>query len=130
MLAGALPERVERLALICRDEKIEISDSSLLAIAREADGSLRDSQTLLDQVIAYGGSKVDDEQVDVFLATLNRLGGRDVLDKRIALLARLREKSSCRDLAKLLPRSCLCPPRRVPLDGLAAWLIRLKSRVT
>ena len=46
---------------------------------------------------------VDDEQVDVLLATLNRLGGRDVLDKRIALLARLREKSSCKDLAKLLP---------------------------
>jgi DNA polymerase-3 subunit gamma/tau len=69
-------EIVERLALICRDEKIEISDASLLAIAREADGSLRDSQTLLDQVIAYGGSKVDDEQVAQVL---------DLVDRRLLL---------------------------------------------
>ena len=69
-------EIVERLALICGDEKIEISESSLLSIAREADGSMRDSQTLLDQVIAFGGAQVDDEQVAQVL---------DLVDRRVLL---------------------------------------------
>jgi len=66
----------ERLHLMCRDEKIEVSDTSLLAIAREADGSLRDAQTLLDQVVAFGGEKVDDEQVAQVL---------DLIDRRLLL---------------------------------------------
>src|SRR5262245_43664742 len=56
-------EIVERLAEVTRAESIAISNASLLAIAREADGSMRDAQTLLDQVIAYAGSKVDEAQV-------------------------------------------------------------------
>jgi DNA polymerase-3 subunit gamma/tau len=67
---------VERLGLICRDEGIEVSETSLLAIAREADGSLRDAQTLLDQVIAFGGTRVDDEQVAQVL---------DLIDRRLLL---------------------------------------------
>jgi len=46
---------------------------------------------------------VTDEQTDVLLATLNRLGGRDMLDRKLAILRRLNTKRSCRDLAKLLP---------------------------
>jgi len=69
-------EIVARLALICRDEKIEIAESSLIAIAREADGSMRDSQTLLDQVIAFAGSKIADEQVAEVL---------DLVDRRLLL---------------------------------------------
>ena len=69
-------EIVERLLLICRDEKIEIGESSLLAIAREADGSLRDAQTLLDQVIAFAGAKIAEEQVAQVL---------DLIDRRLLL---------------------------------------------
>lgn len=46
---------------------------------------------------------VTDEQTDVLLATLNRLGGRDMLDRKLAILRRLSSQHSCRDLAKLLP---------------------------
>jgi len=59
----AAAEIFERLKKIATAEKVAISDKSLLAIAREGDGSMRDSQTLLDQVIAYGGSEVDDAVV-------------------------------------------------------------------
>ncbi|MBN2271571.1 MAG: ParB-like nuclease domain-containing protein [Sedimentisphaerales bacterium] len=48
---------------------------------------------------------VDDEQTDILLATLNRLCGRDELDKKLALLARLRERMDLANLAKLLPHT-------------------------
>jgi DNA polymerase-3 subunit gamma/tau len=72
----ATSEIVDRLNLIAKSESFEISDRSLLAIAREADGSMRDAQTLLDQVIAFGGSKIDDDQVAEVL---------DLIDHRLLL---------------------------------------------
>ncbi|MBN2128353.1 MAG: ParB-like nuclease domain-containing protein [Sedimentisphaerales bacterium] len=48
---------------------------------------------------------VDDEQTDILLLTLNRLGGRDTLSKKLELLRRLRRRQSPRDLAKLLPQT-------------------------
>jgi DNA polymerase-3 subunit gamma/tau len=72
----AASEIVERLQTMTRAEKVTISDSSLLALAREADGSMRDAQTLLDQVISYGGSEVDDDQVAEVL---------DLIDRRVLL---------------------------------------------
>jgi ParB/RepB/Spo0J family partition protein len=48
---------------------------------------------------------IDDEQTDVFLATLNRLCGRDTLDKKLPLLRRIVEAGAraCPALAKRLP---------------------------
>lgn len=48
---------------------------------------------------------VDDRQADIFLATLNRLGGSDVLEKKLTMLERLSEKLEAAGLAKLLPQS-------------------------
>ncbi len=48
---------------------------------------------------------IDDEQTDILLATLNRLGGSNVLEKKLALLSRLNERMKARDMAKLLPHS-------------------------
>ena len=48
---------------------------------------------------------VDDEQADILLVTLNRLGGRDELSKRIALLKRLRGRMETRELSRLLPQT-------------------------
>jgi DNA polymerase-3 subunit gamma/tau len=69
-------EIVERLAEITREEKIAISSKSLLAIAREADGSMRDAQTLLDQVISYAGGEIGDAAV---------LDVLDLVDRRVLL---------------------------------------------
>ncbi len=65
-----------RLRAIAEAEDITISDSSLLAIGREGDGSMRDAQTLFDQVIAYGGTDVRDEVVSEVL---------DLIDRRLLL---------------------------------------------
>ncbi len=48
---------------------------------------------------------VDDEQTDIFLATLNRLGGRDVLETKQNLLKRLARRVPVRKLARLLPQT-------------------------
>jgi DNA polymerase III subunit gamma/tau len=58
---------VERLRRIVDEEGVKISDRALGILAREGEGSMRDAQSLLDQVLAYGGQEIGDEQV---LATL------------------------------------------------------------
>lgn len=49
--------------------------------------------------------KVDDEQTDILLTTLNRLTGRDTLEKKLALLRRLSARIPPRRLARLLPQT-------------------------
>lgn len=48
---------------------------------------------------------VDDEQTEILLVTLNRLGGTDELSKRTALLKRLMGRMETRALSRLLPRT-------------------------
>ena len=48
---------------------------------------------------------IDDEQTDIFLATLNRLGGSDKLGKKLRLLKRLNKRMEAAELAKLLPQT-------------------------
>ena len=48
---------------------------------------------------------IDDEQTSLFLATLNRLNGRDTLDKKLTLLRRLSARMPVAALAKLLPQT-------------------------
>jgi len=46
---------------------------------------------------------VDDAEADILLSTLNRLGGSDVLDKKLALLNRINRNMETHEMAKLLP---------------------------
>jgi len=48
---------------------------------------------------------VDDEQTDILLATLNRLGGSDELAKKLKLLKRLNKRIESTELSKLLPQT-------------------------
>ncbi len=68
----AAQEVARCLGDIAKAEGVKISKQSLLAIAREGDGSMRDSQTLLDQVISFGGSEVEDEAVSQVLDLIDR----------------------------------------------------------
>ncbi len=56
-----------RLAEIAKTENVNISFSAIEAIARAADGGMRDAQSLLDQMIAFFGSsgsaQISEEQV-------------------------------------------------------------------
>lgn len=48
----SLREIVERLSAISKSEGLNITDGALVLLAREADGSMRDAQSLLEQVLA------------------------------------------------------------------------------
>ncbi|MBI5485000.1 MAG: DNA polymerase III subunit gamma/tau, partial [Deltaproteobacteria bacterium] len=67
-----LPKIVARLRDISDREAVAVSDSSLALIARKGDGSMRDSLTALDQVLAYCGNNVCDEDVAALLGTVDR----------------------------------------------------------
>src|ERR671922_1377739 len=60
-------EIAQCLAKIAAQERIRISGEALHRIARRAEGSLRDAQTLFDQVVAFCGSEVRDEDVGQLL---------------------------------------------------------------
>ena len=62
-----LKEIAGRLREIAEAEKWQVTDEALLAIARSADGGLRDAESALDQIVAFKGEKVGEEDVlDVF----------------------------------------------------------------
>lgn len=63
---------VEQLKKIAAEEGMEISDRSLHLLAREAGGSLRDGQSLLDQVLSFSGKKATEEEVTEALGLIDR----------------------------------------------------------
>ncbi|MDU0458744.1 MAG: DNA polymerase III subunit gamma/tau [Geobacteraceae bacterium] len=67
-----LPRIVSRLREIADKESVTISDSALALIARKGDGSMRDSLTALDQVLAFCGNNVSDEDAGTLLGTVDR----------------------------------------------------------
>ncbi len=75
--AKAISEQLGRIAQV---EQIEVSESALALIARAAEGSMRDAQSALDQVIAFAGKTVGVDDVSTVLG----LVGRDLLMDLIA----------------------------------------------
>jgi len=71
---------VTQLRTIVDAERIEIPDAGLALIARAAEGSMRDAQSALDQVIAFAGTTVTVDDVSTVLG----LVGRDLLFDLIA----------------------------------------------
>ena len=51
-----LREIIQRLSTIVQSEGLEITEAALALLAREADGSMRDAQSLLEQVLAFSES--------------------------------------------------------------------------
>jgi DNA polymerase-3 subunit gamma/tau len=74
-----LPRIVERLRGIVEREGLQADDEALELVARRAGGSMRDAQSLLDQLLAFGGERLTAEQVHHLLGTAG--------DDRIAELA-------------------------------------------
>jgi len=62
----------ERLAAIAAAEQVECEPAALRAIARSAEGSMRDALSLLDQVLAFGGGRALESEVRALLGTLDR----------------------------------------------------------
>ena len=74
---------LERLKLIAKAEKISIPDDALREIARTGEGSMRDAQSALDQVISFAGDKIKKEDVEMALG----VAGADILKRIIDSIA-------------------------------------------
>jgi DNA polymerase III subunit gamma/tau len=73
----------EQLRRIVDAMEVAASDDSLLLIARDADGSMRDAQSKLDQVIAFSGNAIGPSDV----ASVLGLVGRDLLLDAVDVVA-------------------------------------------
>jgi DNA polymerase-3 subunit gamma/tau len=63
-----------RLKTIAEAESIAIDDAALFSIARAAGGSMRDSQSILDQLVSFSDSEITPDDVHAMLGTV----GQDV----------------------------------------------------
>src|SRR5439155_25055075 len=70
---------VERLREVVHSEGLQADDEALELVARRAQGSMRDAQSLLDQLLAFGGERLTIDQVHQLLGTAS--------DDRVAELA-------------------------------------------
>ena len=59
----------ERLGEIARAEGVEVEPAAIDLVARRANGSMRDSQSLFDQLLAFGGPQVGTADVHRLLGT-------------------------------------------------------------
>jgi DNA polymerase-3 subunit gamma/tau len=58
-----VPEIEERIKNIASKEKIDIDDAATRLIARQADGSLRDGESMLDQLFTFAEEKITVDEV-------------------------------------------------------------------
>lgn len=101
---------VRHLAAMCENEGVTISTDSLKRIAIAAEGSLRDSQSLLDQVLSYSGEQVADEDVNLVLGRLDR----DRLMEILSLCEESRTGDALTSLGEMIDNGA--DPLRVALD--------------
>ena len=59
----------ERLKFICQNEGTNADEAALRLIARRAAGSMRDSQSLLEQLLSFGGDRITADVVHSMLGT-------------------------------------------------------------
>src|SRR6185369_1005062 len=74
----------QHLAHIARQEKVKIDDAALYAIARGADGGMRDAESALDQLISFCGDQIEENDV---LSMFGLAARGQILDLSRAVLA-------------------------------------------
>ncbi len=75
---------VQHLAQIAKLEKVKIDEAALYAIARGADGGMRDAESTLDQLISFCGEKIGENDV---LSMFGLTAQGQILDIAHAILA-------------------------------------------
>ena len=68
----ALKQITQNLKNIAASDGIRVSDGALSWIAEAGDGSLRDAQSIFDQVISYAGDEIADSAVEEILGRSDR----------------------------------------------------------
>ncbi len=93
--AGIRPASIqERLAQIVQAEGVEADAEALALLARRANGSMRDSQSLVEQLLSFGSRRITAADVHALLGT--------AADARLAaIVAGLAERNAAGALAEL-----------------------------
>ncbi len=107
-----------QLEKICTAEGIPADTAGLKAVARAADGSMRDALSLLDQGIAFGGGKVDGPMMATMLGSIDR----DHVVKLVEALARQDGAALLAEVERLDERA---PEYGAVLDDLLETLQRI-----
>ena len=105
----------DQLRVITAAESVAIDDAGLALIARSAEGSMRDAQSALDQVIAFAGESATVEEVSTVLGLVGRDAVFDMAEtvadetapQVFELAGRFMEagydlRSVCRELSRLV----------------------------
>lgn len=96
------------LVNIAAQEGVELTLPAAFAIARVADGGMRDAQSMLDQLVSFCGNRIDEQNVnDIFGVTSRETVARAlayILDRQLpSLLHLVHELSEAgRDMGQLL----------------------------
>ncbi len=83
----ALPQIIERLADIAKSENMEVEPAALELVARRAAGSMRDSQSLFDQLLASADKRITAAEVHRLLGTAS---DERLMDLFAAIISRQR----------------------------------------
>ena len=74
---------VQQLTTIAKQENVKISPEALYAIARGADGGMRDAESTLDQLISFCGDKIEEPDV---LSMFGLTAQKQLLELSLAVL--------------------------------------------
>lgn len=78
-LKNLSPERiVEHLQHVLAEEQVPCEETGLWALARAADGSMRDALSLTDQAIAHGGGTLTEAEIGNMLGTIDLTAIADI----------------------------------------------------
>ncbi|MCQ2366888.1 MAG: DNA polymerase III subunit gamma/tau [Akkermansia sp.] len=98
----------KHLVNIAANEGVKLTEPASYAIARVADGGMRDAQSMLDQLVSFCGNSIDEQNVnDIFGVTSRETVARAlayILDRQLpSLLHLVHELSEAgRDMGQLL----------------------------
>ena len=76
----SLDDVAKQLAKILDAEQREYDMDALYAIAREGEGSMRDSQTILEQLVTFGGGKVTENEISMILGASDKKQLRGIIE--------------------------------------------------
>lgn len=79
---GTLSDLVENLKRVLNKEGVEYDEEAVISVARAAEGSFRDSLSLLEQTLAYSDGRLTSDTVNVSLGAI----GPQVLDEIIQVV--------------------------------------------
>jgi DNA polymerase III subunit gamma/tau len=65
-------EIIQQMERICTEDGIAFDEKVFGYIVREADGSMRDAESILDQVIAYSGDRISERDVTDVIGVVGR----------------------------------------------------------